>query len=66
MPKIVPVAVAFNAAGIADALACLRSEDVEAVARFEQITEEFGGHVGVMQQIVDAAHFMEKFRVSKK
>lgn len=63
MPKIDSVAVAVNAAGIADALACLESEDAEAVPRFECVAAEYGGHVGVIQQIADAADFMEQFRV---
>lgn len=63
MPKIDHAAIAINAAGIADALAFLASEDVEAAARFERVAGEYGGHVGVMQQAAEAAGYMEQFRV---
>lgn len=63
MPKIDPAAIAINAAGIADALARAEHHNAEAVARFERVTAEYGGHIGVMQQVVEAAKYMERFRV---
>jgi hypothetical protein len=63
VPKIDPAATAFHAAGIASALATMESEDVEDVARFHRVTEEYGGHVGVIHQVVKAAWHVERFRV---
>ncbi|MBX3322771.1 MAG: hypothetical protein KF757_07250 [Phycisphaeraceae bacterium] len=63
MSQIDLAVYAINAAGIADAFACLESEDAEAVARFARVTAECGGHVGIIKQIADAAEFMERFRV---
>jgi hypothetical protein len=64
MPKIDPAAVAVNAAGIADALRCVQSDSVEDDARFEALTEEYSGWVGVLLQVVEAGELMERFRVS--
>ena len=55
--------VAIYAAGIADALAFMQSDGEENVARFEIVTEEYGGHFGIMQQVVEAAEVMERFRM---
>lgn len=49
MPKLDPVTVAIYAAGIADALACMESDDMEKMARLEAIIERHGGHIAVMQ-----------------
>lgn len=55
-------AIAAYAAGIASALACVRSCDAEEVARFERVVEEHSGHVGIMQEVAKAACVMERFR----
>ena len=63
MSDIDPGASAINAAGIANALACLVSSDAVGAARFELAVVESGGHVGLMQQVALAGMFMEQFRV---
>ncbi|MBK8915912.1 MAG: hypothetical protein IPM64_15185 [Phycisphaerales bacterium] len=65
MPKIDPAAVAVNAAGIADALRCVQSDSAEDDARFEALTEEYGGWIGVLVQVVEAGEVMERYRVKR-
>ena len=63
MSKIEHAAVAVHAAGIADSFVHVKSDDAETITQFEFITEECGGHVGIMLQIAEAAEIMELFRV---
>lgn len=63
MPKIDPAAVAVNAAGIAEAFGCVQSGASNHKARFEALTEEYEGWVGVIMQIAEAGEIMERFRV---
>jgi hypothetical protein len=62
MSKIDHAAVAVHAAGIADSFVHAKAHDATATARCEFITEEYSGHVGIMQQIAEAAKLMECFR----
>lgn len=64
MLKIDSAAVAVNAAGIAEAF---RSAQVAAMVgndRFQDLTEEYEGWVGVTRQIAEAGSLMEQFRVT--
>jgi hypothetical protein len=63
MPKIDPAAVAVNAAGIAEAVGSVQSDTATDKARFEALTEEYEGWVGVIMQIAEAGEIMERFRV---
>lgn len=65
MPKIDVAAVAVNAAGIADALRCLQTDNDANTSRFERLTEEYEGWVGVLTQVADAAELMEHFRIKQ-
>jgi len=64
MPKIYRNSAAIYAAGISDALACLRSDDLYAANRFDTILDEYDGHHGIMQEVAAAAEIMEQVRVS--
>lgn len=63
MPKIDSAAVAVNAAGIAEAFGCVQSGATADRDRFDALTEEYEGWVGVMMQIAEAGEIMERFRV---
>lgn len=66
MPQSDPAAMAINAAGIADALACLVQENKEEAAiRFSCVIAECDGHIGLMQQVMEAGNLMERFRVGR-
>jgi hypothetical protein len=65
MRKLDPRAVAVNAAGIADALACLRARDIGLAIGSATLTKECAGHIELMLQIVEAAEIMEQFRISR-
>lgn len=63
MPKIDPAAVAINAAGIAEVIGSVQLGAATDKARFDALTEEYEGWVGVIMQITDAGEIMERFRV---
>ncbi|MCK6475448.1 MAG: hypothetical protein L6Q35_01305 [Phycisphaerales bacterium] len=65
MPKFDCAAVAVNAAGIADAFACVQLDATMRAARFECVAVKYGGHVGIMQQLAEAAAVMERFRANR-
>lgn len=59
-----PRAVATNAAGIADAFRVSHTEDDGGAARWEDLSDEFDGWIGIVEQIVLAAEAMEHHRQS--
>ena len=65
MPKFDPTAVAVNAAGIAEAIGPAQADTTTDQARYDALTEEYGGWVGVVMQIVEAGEIMERFRVKR-
>jgi len=62
MPRIDHAAVAVNAAGIADAMWCLRSEGTVVDSRFDALVEQCDGWVGALAQVAEAGKLMERFR----
>lgn len=63
MTKIDRAAIAVNAAGIAEVIGSVQSGAATDKARFEALTGEYEGWVGVILQITDAGEIMERFRV---
>jgi hypothetical protein len=63
MPKIDPAAVAVNAAGIAEAFGSVQSSSKADRDRFDALSEEYEGWLGVITQIAEAGEIMERFRV---
>lgn len=63
MPSIDQAAIAINAAGIADAFGSVHAHSKIDEGRFEALTEQYQGWVGVMMQIAEAGEIMERYRV---
>src|SRR5437660_477461 len=54
--------IALDAAGIMDAFRLAQVEDHDGCNRYEEISDDFGGFIGIADEIVSAAEAMDDFR----
>lgn len=57
-------AIAVNAAGIADALRLCQIQDPDGAARWDDLSDQFQGWIGLVGEFVLAAEAMEQHRAS--
>jgi len=63
MTTLDPAALPINAAGIADAFRRCQFSDDDGAARSDDLSAQYNGWIGVVEEIAYAAEMMERFRI---